>query len=124
VGRTFPYDRTRTPPAPVLPVRVAGPDRRWGAAAPALVDTGADLSVIPAALARDLRLPAVGTLRVRGVTGIERVPLHAVELEVAGIAVTVQMAAIGAQLLVGRDVLNRWTLRLRGAEETLEVEVR
>ncbi|HXF81452.1 MAG TPA: aspartyl protease family protein [bacterium] len=122
MGRAFPYNRARTPPAPVLPVRIAGPNRSAGAAAPALVDTGADLSVIPAALARDLRLAAVGTLRVRGVTGIERVPLYAVELEVAGLAVTLPMAAIGTHLLIGRDVLNRWTLRLRGPEETLEWE--
>lgn len=123
-SRIFPYDRGRTPPAPVLPVRVSGPRGQGGAASPALVDTGADMSVIPAALARELRLPVVGELRVRGVTGSERVPLYGIELEVAGTTVTVQAAAIGAHMLVGRDVLNRWTLRFRGPEETLEMEER
>ena len=89
---------------------------------PALVDTGADMSVIPVRLARDLRLPVVGELRVRGVTGSERVLLYGVELEIAGIRVPVQAAGIGTQMLVGRDVLNRWTLRFRGPEEILEVE--
>lgn len=120
--RGFPYDRSRTPAAPVLPVRVTGPGGQGGAASPALVDTGADMSVIPARLARELRLPVVGELRVRGVTGSERVPLYGVELEVGGMTVTVQAAAIGTHMLVGRDVLNRWTLRFRGPEEMLELE--
>jgi len=48
--------------------------------------------------------------------------LYGVELEIAGIRVPVQAAGIGTQMLVGRDVLNRWTLRFRGPEEILEVE--
>lgn len=123
-GAGFPYDRGRTPPAPVLPVRVAGPGGGGAAATPALVDTGADMSVIPARLAKDLRLPVVGELRVRGVTGSQRVSLYGVELDVAGITVAVQAAAMGTHMLLGRDVLNRWTLRFRGPEETLELEGR
>ena len=122
MSQRFPYDRTKVPPAAVLPVKVAGAGGRGDAVSPALVDTGADMSVIPVRLARDLRLPVVGELRVRGVTGSERVLLYGVELEIAGIRVPVQAAGIGTQMLVGRDVLNRWTLRFRGPEETLEVE--
>lgn len=122
MSQRFPYDRAKSPPAPVLPVRVGGAGGRGDTVSPALVDTGADMSVIPVRLARELRLPVVGELRVRGVTGSERVLLYGVEFEVAGIKVPVQAAGLGTHMLVGRDVLNRWTLRFRGPEEILEVE--
>ncbi len=49
----------------------------------------------PATLASDLRLPVIGEVMVRGVTGSERVSLYGVELEVAGIRVPVQVAGMG-----------------------------
>lgn len=88
----------------------------------AIVDTGADTSVIPVRIARDLRLPAVGEVTVGGVTGAERVSLYSVELEVAGLSVPVEAAGMGNHILIGRDVLNLWTLILRGPKETLELE--
>lgn len=118
----FPYDRTKSPPAPILPVRVTVTGGRADAVLAAIIDTGADISVIPARLARDLRLPVVGEVMVHGVTGSERVSLFGVELEVAGINVPVQAAGMGTHTLIGRDVINRWTLLFRGPKEMLELE--
>lgn len=80
------------------------------------------MSVIPARLAQELRLPVVGQLMVRGVTGSARVQLYAADLEVAGISVAVQVAGLGENPLIGRDVINRWTVVLRGPEQSLEIE--
>ena len=118
----FRYDRTRSPAAPILPVRVGVTAGGAHAVSAALVDTGAEISVIPAQLASDLRLPVIGEVTVGGVSGADRVPLYGVELEVAGIKVQVEAAGMGFHTLIGRDVINRWTLVLRGPEETLVLE--
>jgi len=86
------------------------------------VDTGADITALPARLASELHLPVVGEVRVRGVTGAQRALLYGVELQVAGARVMVQAAGVGAHTLLGRDVLNRWTLVFRGPEQMLEVD--
>ncbi len=118
----FRYDRTKSPAVPILPVRVGTMAGRRGVMSTAIVDTGADTSVIPARIARDLRLPAIGQVTVGGVTGAERVSLYSVGLEVAGLSVPVEAAGMGNHILIGRDVLNQWTLILRGPKETLELE--
>ncbi len=120
--RRFRYDRTKSPPAPTLPVRVGVTAQRTDTLLAAIVDSGASISVIPQRLARDLRLPVVGELVVRGVTGAERVSTYSAELEVAGIPVPVEVAGMGTHTLIGRDVLNRWTVVLRGPRETLELD--
>lgn len=119
--RRFPYDRTRSPAAPVLPVafgRVGAPAR---AAAAALVDTGAELSVMPERLARSLRLPVIGEVTVQGVAGSRRARIYGAELEVNGISLAIEVAGVGTHTLLGRDVLNRWTLVLRGPEGEVEI---
>jgi len=93
------------------------------AVVPFLVDTGADVTVIPARLARELDLPPVGEMMIEGATGrTARVPIFRAELEIGGIAVSVQVAALGQETLIGRDVLNQWTLVLRGRAGELEIE--
>jgi predicted aspartyl protease len=119
--RRFPYDRTRSPAAPVLPVtfgRAGAPAR---AAAMALVDSGAELSVMPERLARSLRLPVLGEVTVMGVAGSRRARIYGAELEIDGLSLAIEVAGVGTQTLLGRDVLNRWTLVLRGREGELEL---
>lgn len=120
--RRFPYDRTRSPAAPVLPLALGRPGTVGKAAAPALVDTGAELTVIPDRLARSLRLPMVNEMTVRGVTGAKRVRIYGAEVEIGGARLSIEVAGVGTQTLLGRDVLNRWTLVLRGPAQTLELD--
>lgn len=119
----FAYDAAQDPPAPVLPVRVGTPAGGWSAALPFLVDTGADITVIPARLARDLQLPPVGELGIVGATGKRvRAPIYGAELQIGAFTFSAQIAALGRETLIGRDVLNRWTLVLRGRRQILEIE--
>lgn len=46
----YPYDARRDPPAPVVPIRVGFPGQRPEVLLLALVDTGADLSVVPSSV--------------------------------------------------------------------------
>lgn len=119
--RRFAYDGTKSPAAPVLPLKVKSPRGRT-AAIEGVVDTGSDITILPARLARDLRLVVAGEAAVHGVTGSERVKLYTAELEIDGISLTTEAVGMGTQALIGRDVINRWTLVLRGPQRILELD--
>ena len=121
----FEYDASREPPAPTLPLLLGRPGSSPTVSLVALVDTGADITVSPQSVARRLRLPAIGSSRVRGVGGTShQAVMYSAVVEVAGATEQVETLALGEEILVGRDLLNRWTLTLRGPQKQLEVETR
>jgi len=124
VSVRFPYDAGKNPPMPVMPVRVGTVRGVWSSAVPSsIVDTGADITVIPARLAGDLRLATSGEVQVRGATGgTVRARLFTATVDVAGYEVTLPVVGLGRELIIGRDIINRFTVVLRGPERVLEVE--
>jgi hypothetical protein len=44
-------------------------------------------------------------------------------MEIDGVTVTVEAVGMGTHTLIGRDVINRWTIVLRGPQQMLELEV-
>jgi predicted aspartyl protease len=120
VNPSHPYSPSFRPPAPVLAVRVAAPGREPAVGLQALVDTGADLSVIPRSTVDALALPQVSSTRIQGVTGVaESAPVHAAMLQIAGAPELVEVVAWGDEAILGRNVLNRYVLELDGPRETL-----
>lgn len=117
-----PYDDRRDPPAPVLPIRIGPPRGDRALLLRALVDTGADATIIPEDVARGLRLPVVSFVRVRG---IGPAPLDAAvygaEIEAAGVRRLIDVVGLGRETLLGRNVLNDWTITLRGPEKVMEI---
>ena len=105
----FPFDETLDPPAPVVPLRITHPHLRDGAVVlSALIDTGADSTCIPVAVASRLRLPIVDVADVEGVGGLRnRVRIHSARVEVATIRILASVVALGDEAIVGRDVLSR-----------------
>ena len=109
------YDREQDPPAPVVPVRVRGLTGELGVVLPGLIDSGADCTLIPASLARELRLPQVDHLSFSGVGGqVLRAPVFAARLQLGGWSSLARVTAFGDELIVGRDLLNRAVLQLDG----------
>ena len=109
------YDVAYDPPAPVVPVRIADPGGEMAVLVPGLIDTGADCTLIPAAIARGLRLPPVGQLEVTGVgDGAATVPVCAARVAVGGIQVVARLAVYEDDVSLGRDILNRVTAVLDG----------
>ena len=81
------------------------------------------MTVVSARLVRELRLPVVGEAALRGATGkTARVRIYRAELEVGNISLAARVAAYGREMLLGRDVLNLWTIVLRGRPGELEIE--
>ena len=87
----------------------------------ALVDSGADITVLPEGLPQVLGLPQVSEVAVRGVAGTARVPVYAAELEAAGTRRIVEVVAVGVEALLGRDVLNGWVVTLDGPARVLRL---
>ncbi len=119
----YPYETRYTPPAAVLPMRVGRPGAIPTVFLSALVDTGADISVLPQGLPARLGLPAVDRVVVAGVDSPPRpLPVYAAEVALNGYRTVIRAVSLGAAPLIGRDFLNRITVRLHGPEAILDVD--
>ena len=119
----IPYSADYEPPCPVLTLRLASPlGGAPGVGLVAVVDTGADMTLVPERVARVLGLPVVSHIRVVGVTGTaEGADVFAAAIELAGWDLLVEVVAFGEETIVGRDLLNRLVLRLDGPGQLLEI---
>jgi predicted aspartyl protease len=123
---TFPYDRDYSPPAPALPIELAYPGEspRVGPVR-AFVDTGADGSFIPTSYLETLDVPILYPTRVRLMFGPPyAVNVYRVDVLVAGVrlpAVEVVGNDEGADIILGRNILNQLRLYLDGPDRSLEI---
>ncbi len=119
------YTNTFDPPAPVLQVEVIANSNSTSLTA--LVDTGADITAIPAQIAQDILPAPVGQIRIEGVTGEDIVPTFGVMLRLND-AVTVgpvEVILVDFDFIVlGRDVLNDFILILDGPKQQGELHER
>jgi hypothetical protein len=121
------YDKRYDPPAPVVRVRVANlasPSREAGDVA-ALIDTGADMSVVPAGLARQVALVPKGIVYVQGYRTGEAEPRPEYFVRITHDRHAVELPVVGdecPELLLGRDFLRHFTVRLDGPAQEFEME--
>jgi len=122
----YTYNQQVTPPAPFVHVSVRPPyEGATGIIVPAQIDTAADLSVIPGRLVEELQLVPLDSIAVLGFGGLLlTLPTFLVEFRVRGLdPVTVKVLASHDEpyALLGRDVLNRFTVLLDGPNLVLEL---
>jgi hypothetical protein len=122
----FHYDPDFSPPAPVLEVIVQHPKTAGlKTKVRAQLDPGSDISVLPESAAHAIGLQRDGELEVEGYDGlVARVPLCIVTLEVAGEMLPPMSVVVMPRSLaiLGRDVLNHFTLTLNGKDLTFELQ--
>jgi len=122
----YAYNQQVTPPAPFVHVSVRPPyEGPAGVEVPAQIDTAADLSVIPGRLIEELQLVPLDSVSALGFGGhLLTLPTFLVELQIRELdPVTVKVLASHDEpyALLGRDVLNRFTILLDGPNLVLEV---
>jgi hypothetical protein len=114
------------PPAPFIFVNLRNPvSGTEQQDVPAQVDTAADRTVLPEALAQTLTLPQIGTIPIGGVGGVIQVmPSYPVQVTIHGrppLIVEVVACAGEPWVLLGRDVLNAQRTLLDGPQLFTEI---
>jgi predicted aspartyl protease len=125
VTTRFAYAASLDPPAPVIPVRISGPLGEDAVMLPMLVDTGADCTLVPAPIIRQLGLPQIDVIGVTGVGGGKRrATVHAAAVELGGFRVVARVVAFADEAILGRDVLNQAIVTLDGPGRVISVSGR
>ncbi len=122
----FPYDAHYSPSAPAVEIRLGLPTEslRLGPIS-ALVDTGADVCVIPITYLERLGAEIDDHRFIHGPWG-ERVPVDIYLLDI-GIgqdrfpSIQVVGDEQGTEIIVGRNLLNKLNLNLNGPQRSLEI---
>jgi len=113
------YADTTFPPIPVLDIALSPPAAdEWREPTPAIVDSGADFTIVPLTLLAEISAPMTRPA-VLSNQWQERRPVYVyeVDLRIGGKvlpAVEVAGDPFGDELLLGRNVLNLLDLRLEG----------
>lgn len=120
------YNRQVSPPAPFVHVSIRPPNEGSAEAViPAQLDTAADLSVIPGRLVDELQLLPLDSVSALGFGGhLMTLPTFLVEIRVRDlgpVCVKVLASPDEPYALLGRDVLNRYTVTLDGPNLVLEI---
>lgn len=118
------YNSTFDPPAPFVTIQVSPINQKeYGSTVDCLLDTGADLSLIPLRLVTELNLYPEDAIIVEGFDGKrQELQLFAVDMLVEGIhLVSSEVVAYPTNhAILGRDVLNYFRLLLDGPAQLLE----
>ena len=123
---SFDYSPTYEPPAPMFEIRVSKTSRETPEfALPALVDSGADATMLPITVLQAMEARYVETRQMRGVTGIAYlVDLYLVTVRIGPHTIPA-IRAVGAtpdgEAIIGRDVLNQLVVTLNGLASVTEV---
>ena len=114
-----PYSTRFNPPAPLATLQVGVPHGKMVESTEALVDSGADITVIPRTVVEHLGLRMVDIVPVAGFsTAAAGCPVYSacISLEGRELGVTRLISWAGAYALLGRDILNQFKALLDGPE--------
>jgi predicted aspartyl protease len=122
----FKYDDGYLPPAPSLEISLAVPDEAFRIGPlQALVDTGADATLVPASHLEQLSLQVDNRKYLRSQWGEQRVvDTYFLDVGIGGMrlpAVEIVADPLSDEVIVGRNILNRLILNLDGPAQALEL---
>lgn len=124
---TFDYDSTYPGPAfPVAEIAILGDGKERSGEKKALIDTGADATVIPLDILESIGARRIDTRVARNVDGSRyRVRLYAVSIVIGAFTLHGIDAVANestAEIIIGRDVLNQLIVTLDGIGQVSEID--
>ncbi|MGC9349891.1 MAG: retroviral-like aspartic protease family protein [Anaerolineae bacterium] len=115
---SFPYDATYEPPLPIAEVELKATAGARTVSLTAIIDTGADATIVPTAWLEQINARPVLEAHLRSQWGERRqVFLYLVDVTIASIVLSGMSVVgdnLGDEVVLGRDVLNRLRLQLDG----------
>ena len=122
----FPYSARYQPPMPAVEIALGAPEADYSLGPlPAILDTGADITVVPQEYLIQLDAPIVAGGYLRSPWGERQsVKIYEINLRIQGHAlkhVEVASEPGGREVLLGRNVLNSLNLQLDGPNGIVNV---
>ena len=121
----YKYSRNFDPPAPVIEVSISAPLSKVSTSSTALVDSGADITVIPERIIAQLKLQRVDSTPVSGFgKRVIQTTVYSATLEIEGISESKIYRILGWSedyALIGRDLLNQFIAVLNGLSQELSL---
>lgn len=122
----FAFDNAYYPPAPSVEVELGAPDEAFRAGPlKALVDTGADATIIPFEIIQPLGLQIDDRKILRSQWGENRrVDIYLMDVGIGGMRfplVEIIADEQGDEVILGRNILNKLILKLNGHRHLLEI---
>lgn len=129
MSTSFPHRRDFFPPIPAIDLGLRAPDGdQLQGALSGIIDTGADITLVPVALLEEIAAPAIDEVRLRSHWGdITTVTTYLVDVELGADlfpAVEVVGDLHSDTVLLGRNVINRLLLLVDGPQETTDILAR
>ncbi|MGI0013724.1 MAG: retroviral-like aspartic protease family protein [Nitrososphaera sp.] len=119
------YDFSLNPPAPIADVVVAHPTRGVSSVIRGKLDCGADITVIPEDLAIQLGITPKSHIWTKGYDGTYSLrPAYYIRLVIEGfdLASVRCIATNRTNVLLGRNVMNRFIITLDGKALTFDIQ--
>ena len=122
----FTYDIDYVPSAPMMDIRLGVSERAFTIGPlSALVDTGADATIVPTMYIEQLNIPADDRKYLRSQWGERRiVDVYWVDIGIGDLRLPLMEIVaddLGNDVILGRNILNKLILLLNGPKNTLEV---
>jgi hypothetical protein len=122
---TYKYNTDYDPAFPVVEVEIGRGGQPIKVTLSALIDSGADATMIPLRYLKQIGARKSGQRQMRAITGkSHEVDMYIVSLEMAGYLVgrlPVIADRQNEEMIVGRDVLNHFVVTLNGLASMVEV---
>jgi predicted aspartyl protease len=123
----YSYNQQFQPPAPFVHVTIRTPrGEQMVADVPALLDTAADITVVPGRISDELHLVPLDEISIEGFDRhVTCVPTFLVQVSLRQLEPVVVKVVVGREepfVLLGRDILNQYRVLFDGRQLRLEID--